>query len=74
MAYHSTKSKMDKNNPNDKIKKNLQTLKEHPKLDKNGKHYSKKHISLMRKFIKKGMTFNQAHLNALKEEKKEKSK
>lgn len=70
MPYHSTKSKMDKNSPDDKIKKNLQKLKDHPKTDKDGKPFSKKHISLMRKFIKEGMTFTKAHNKALKEEKK----
>jgi hypothetical protein len=62
MPYHSTKSKMDKNSPDDKIKKNLDRLKSHKQ--------SKKHISLMRKFIKEGMTFTKAHNKALKEEKK----
>lgn len=62
MAYHSTKSKMDRNSPDDKIKKNLDRLKSYKQ--------SKKHISLMRKFIKEGMTFTKAHNKALKEEKK----
>lgn len=62
MPYHSTKSKMDKSNPDDKIKKNLDRLKSHKQ--------SKKHISLMRKFIKEGMTFTKAHNKALKEDSK----
>lgn len=69
MPYHSTKSKMGKSNPDDKIKKNLQRLKEHPKTDKEGKPFSKKHISLMRKFIREGMSFTKAHNKALKEDK-----
>ena len=52
MPYHSTKTKMDRSNPDDKIKKNLDRLKSHKQ--------SKKHISLMRKFIKEGMTFTKA--------------
>ena len=62
MPYHSTKSKMDKSNPDDKIKKNLERLKSHKQ--------SKKHITLMRKFIKEGMTFTKAHNKALKEDSK----
>jgi len=62
MPYHSTKTKMDRSNPDDKIKKNLERLKSHKA--------SKKHISLMRKFIKEGMSFTKAHNKALKEEKK----
>ena len=62
MPYHSTKSKMDKSNPDDKIKKNLDRLKSHKQ--------SKKHITLMRKFIKEGMTFTKAHNKALKEDSK----
>jgi hypothetical protein len=62
MPYHSTKSKMEKSNPDDKIKKNLDRLKSHKQ--------SKKHISLMRKFIKEGMSFTKAHNKALKEDSK----
>jgi hypothetical protein len=51
-----------------KIKKNLEKLKQHPKKDKDGKPFSKKHITLMRKFILEGLTFTQAHNKASKEE------
>lgn len=43
-----------------------QTLKEH------SKHHTKKHMDIMKKEIKKGKTFNQAHKTALKEEPKKK--
>jgi hypothetical protein len=62
MPYHATKSKMNKSSPDDKIKKNLERLKTHKA--------SKKHISLMRKFIKEGMSFSAAHKKAMKEENK----
>jgi hypothetical protein len=56
-----------------KIKMNLDKLKQHPKDDKTGKPFSKKHITLMRKFILEGLTFSQAHNKALKEENKKKN-
>lgn len=67
MPYHSTKIKMDriskKPNPKkDKIKENLEKLKKHKA--------SPEHIKEMKKQIKLGKSFNEAHKIALKKEKK----
>ena len=67
MPYHSTKLKMDRTTKKpslkkDKIKENLEKLKKHKK--------SPAHIKEMKKQIKLGKSFTEAHNIALKKEKK----
>ena len=67
MPYHSTKIKMDRiskkpNQKKDKIKENLEKLKKHKA--------SPAHIKEMKKQIKLGKSFNEAHKIALKSDKK----
>jgi hypothetical protein len=67
MPYYSTKLKMDKvskksKSEKDKIKENLEKLKKHKA--------SPAHIKEMKKQIKLGKSFNEAHNIALKKEKR----
>jgi hypothetical protein len=66
MPYHSTKIKMDRlpksNSKKDKIKENLEKLKKHKA--------SPGHIKEMRKQIKLGKSFTEAHKIATKKDKK----
>lgn len=50
--------------------KKLSTLDK--KFKEHSKHHSKEHIANMKKDIKKGLTFSEAHINALKKDSKNK--
>jgi len=82
MPYHSVKKQMGKapktpikpkpSKPiaipaKPKPKPNTLTKKQEAQLKEAEKTHSKKHINLMKKLMKSGMTFTQAHKEALKE-------